>query len=384
MSHIVMLLSNAFRPDPRVLKEAASLCGNGFQVTIICWDRQAELKPEEQLPSGVKIIRIQNIQSSYGIGIRQLFKLPRFWRAIQSYLRRISPDVIHCHDFDTLPAGLFYGLIHRNPVIYDAHEYYAELVKPRLRGITGRILPKVIKVLEEFGAHYARAVVTVDQTLADIYHKRNNHVVILGHYPVKSMALLGNPVFNRSEMRLIYTGRLSRDRGLLIYGALLRKLLEQGLPARLTLAGAFTPESEQEIFFKSASDIIGSIEYLGWIPYTKISDIYLTADVGLVILMPEPRYVAAVPVKLFEYMASGLPVVASNFPSIAQIVKQANCGIVVDPLADITPTANQIAGWYQNKAIPQAMGENGRQAVLSEYNWEHQIMGLISLYRSLA
>ena len=59
MPHIVMLLSNAFRPDPRVLKEANSLSAEGFNLTILCWDRQGQLQAEELLPSGVKVIRIR-------------------------------------------------------------------------------------------------------------------------------------------------------------------------------------------------------------------------------------------------------------------------------------------------------------------------------------
>jgi glycosyltransferase involved in cell wall biosynthesis len=384
MLHAVMLLSNAFRPDPRVLKEAVSLSNSGFEITILCWDRQAELKPAELLPSGIKIIRIQNIRSSYGIGARQLLKVPLFWVAAQRHLRRISPAIVHCHDFDTLPAGLFFRLFHHTQVIYDAHEYYTEFIKPRLGGVSGGIIRIIIGWLEAIGAHLANAIVTVDGTLATIYKKRNRNVVILGHYPMKSMALLSNPVFTRSELRMIYTGRLSTDRGLLVYSTLLEKLLQLGIPTRLTLAGAFTPEAEMQIFFEHAKQVAGSIDYLGWIPYDKISDIYLIADIGLVILMPLPRYMAAVPVKLFEYMASGLPVIASNFSSIAQIVNNSRCGLLVDPLADITPTAQQIAKWYEDKTIPQVMGENGRQAILNQYNWDQQINNLVNLYRSYA
>jgi glycosyltransferase involved in cell wall biosynthesis len=378
-----MLLSNAFRPDPRVLKEAESLCSQGFDLVILCWDRQAELAPEEILPSGVKVIRIQKIRSGYGIGSRQLLRLPYFWKVIQHYLRELHPDIIHCHDFDTLPAGLLFGLLHHIPVIYDAHEYYAELIRPRLKGITSWLIRKVVHLLESIGAHYASAVVTVDRTLAAIYRKYNQNVIILGHYPFKSMAMVSKPVFSGAEIKLIYSGRLSVDRGILIYHTILKKLLEAGIPSRLILVGTFTPESEKDQFFDTTRDIIDFIDYTGWIPYKNISEVYMSADIGLAILLPEPRYVAATPVKLYEYMASGLPVIASNFPSIAQIVNDADCGLLIDPLADITPTINTIKNWYDNKTIPRLLGENGRQAVIAKYNWENQITSLVTLYHTL-
>lgn len=383
MPLIVMLLSNAFRPDPRVLKEANNLHRQGFNLTILCWDRQAELKPEELLPSGVNIIRIQKIRSGYGIGVKQLLRMPYFWKAIQHFLRELNPDIIHCHDFDTLPAGLIYGLFHRIPVIYDAHEYYAELIRPRLKGIIGWLIRKFVYIFEGIGAHSVIAVITVDKTLAEIYRKYNSNVIILGHYPEKSMAMRSNPVFSRSDLTLIYTGRLSTDRGVLIYCAILRKLLEIGIPTRLILAGTFTPENEQQIFIEYAKDVQNFIDYLGWIPYEKITDIYQLADIGLAILLPEPRYVAATPVKLFEYMASGLPVIASNFPAISQIVNDANCGLLIDPLADVLPTVNNIKNWHDNKTIPVILGENGRQAIITKYNWDNQIASLTNFYHAI-
>jgi len=69
MSHIVMLLSNAFRPDPRVAREAQALLDTGYRVTLICWDRQAEL-PEHETQNGLDIIRVHNVQSVYGSGWR--------------------------------------------------------------------------------------------------------------------------------------------------------------------------------------------------------------------------------------------------------------------------------------------------------------------------
>ncbi len=52
---ISMLLSNGFRPDPRVLKEVTGLSSSGYAITVICWDRRFEFPPEEILPCGVKI-----------------------------------------------------------------------------------------------------------------------------------------------------------------------------------------------------------------------------------------------------------------------------------------------------------------------------------------
>ena len=380
---ITMLLSNAFRPDTRVLKEAQSLAKAGFDITIICWDRLAELPARDTLPSGVRIHRIQNVRSTYGVGARQIFTLLRFWRSTLHLLANLQPDMIHCHDFDTLPCGLFWGKVHHIPTIYDAHEYYADLVRPRLSGLIGKLLFLVIHAAEKITARMASAVVTVDETLAEIYNRLNQHVLVLGHYPQKDLAEFYNPIFTRSELTLLYVGRISIDRGARVNIDLLRLLRDLNIPARLRFAGVFTPMNEELLIQQHAQGLENYIEYLGWIPYQQMQDLYHSADIGLAILLPESRYIAALPVKLFEYMASGLPVIASNFPAITTLVNETKCGALMDPLLQPLEIARIIEIWWKKPSIPRSIGENGRQAVLSRYNWDCQSERLSKLYRQL-
>jgi glycosyltransferase involved in cell wall biosynthesis len=378
-----MLLSNAFRPDPRVLKEANSLAAAGYQVSILCWDRLAELPPKETLPSGVQVIRVQSVTSAYGIGMGQLLRLPLFWRHLLPHLRQIQPDLLHCHDFDTLPAGLLWGKLHGIPVIYDAHEYYADLCKPRLHGLLGNLLYRLIRWAELVGARLASAVVTVDDTLGDIYRQLNKRVLIIGHYPSSTLVKSPAPVFSHNQLNLLYVGRISSDRGMLVYLDLLRAFLERGVPAHLHLAGVMTPQSEVEIFASRLPDLEAYVTQHGWVTYEHLPELLAQADIGLSILLPEPRYVAALPVKLFEYMAAGLPVIASDFPSIARVVNLADCGLLVDPIGDPTTMADTLQSWWQQPSIPVRLGANGRKAILQQYNWELLANQLDQLYRSL-
>jgi len=382
MKRVAMLLTNPFRPDPRVLKEARSLAEIGYDVTVICWDRTSEMKPQEIIESSFRVVRIQSVPSSYGRGVRQLLRLPLFWIAVVPLLNRLQPDLIHCHDFDTLPAALFWGRFHRRPVVYDAHEYYAELCKPRLHGTFGIVLHWFIRVGERIGAHMASAVVTVDETLGEIYRKSNQQVVVIGHYPNRSFAARPSCVFTHSELRLLYIGRISVDRGLLIYVELLRYLREWGIPARLCLAGAFVPSEEEQRLHDCFQWIGGSLDLRGWVSYNQIPALLQSADVGLAILQPEPYYQAALPVKVFEYMAAGLPIVASDFPLISSVIKDAQCGVVVDPL-DSEVAAKHIRYWWEHPEEARMKGKNGRQAVLQKYNWENLVQRLDNLYSSL-
>jgi glycosyltransferase involved in cell wall biosynthesis len=379
---IVMLLSNPFRPDPRVYKEALSLGRLGHRLTLVAWDRAAELAPDEALSPSVRIMRVQDVRSAYGVGAAQLRHLPRFWKACLSRLDQLDPDLVHCHDFDTLPAGLWWGLKHRRPVVYDAHEYYADLVRPRLKGLAGALLYQAVRLAEAAGARLASGVVTVDETLGARYRQLNRRVVIVGHYPSRGFIPEPAQVFTGPELRLLYAGRLSLDRGLLVYADLLRSLRAAGIPARLRLAGVFTPAEEELRFRQASRGLEAWTEVLGWVPYGRIPEVLCAADVGLALLQPEPRYVAALPVKLFEYMAAGLPVLASDFPPIRHVLQRADCGACVDP-GRVSAALAVLQRWWDDPPRARQLGENARQAVLHEYNWESLIERLDRLYQQL-
>jgi glycosyltransferase involved in cell wall biosynthesis len=379
---VAMLLSNSFRPDPRVLKEADSMAACGHKVSIICWDRAAEMAAQETLASGVQVIRIQNVLSGYGLGARQMLRLPRFWLATLPILDELHPDLVHCHDFDTLPAGLFWGKLNRRPVIYDAHEHFADLCKPRLPRIGGGLLHRLIHAADLFCAWLASAIVTVDETLAAVYRKVNRQIVIIGHYPSRVLAASAKPPSKSGTLTMIYVGRLSVDRGLMVYAEMLRELRQQGIPALLRLVGAFTSQTEERLLRERCNDMDDALDIVGWRPYNEVPKLLRDADVGLVMLQPEPYYQVAVPVKLFEYMAAGLPVVASDFPPIASILNEAHCGVLVDP-ADAKSASAQIRHWWQHPGEAYKAGERGRQAILQKFNWETLATKLDELYHLL-
>ncbi|NQE46659.1 Trehalose synthase [ANME-1 cluster archaeon GoMg2] len=106
------------------------------------------------------------------------------------------------------------------------------------------------------------------------------------------------------------------------------------------------------------------------------------AKVGTLFLQPIPRYINAVSIKVFEYMLCGLPVVASNFPELRKVVKEADCGILVDP-TNVDEITDAILYLLEHPEEAKRMGENGRRAVEENYNWEQMEEKLLKLYEGL-
>ncbi|MCK4432384.1 MAG: glycosyl transferase family 1, partial [Methanomicrobia archaeon] len=79
MKKVIMLLSNPFKPDPRVYKEAKSLVNNGYDVTVFAWDRECKY-PKKEIIDGIKIERVR-LKAPYDSNLLLFFLLP-LWQFI--------------------------------------------------------------------------------------------------------------------------------------------------------------------------------------------------------------------------------------------------------------------------------------------------------------
>ncbi|MCK4791003.1 MAG: glycosyltransferase, partial [Desulfobacteraceae bacterium] len=175
---------------------------------------------------------------------------------------------------------------------------------------------------------------------------------------------------------LAYVGGITARRGV-------REMVEavgrlsKGLDAKLALAGDFRPlDLEAEVRVMHGWE---RVNFLGWQNRSEVAMLLGRVRAGLVVLHPEPNYLEAYPVKLFEYMAAGLPVIASNFPLWREIVLDAGCGLLVDPL-DTEAIAEAIQELLENPANAEAMGKRGQTAVRKRYNWDRELEKLLSFY----
>jgi glycosyltransferase involved in cell wall biosynthesis len=113
-----------------------------------------------------------------------------------------------------------------------------------------------------------------------------------------------------------------------------------------------------------------------------VREVMARSRAGLVTLLPLPSYLDSLPIKMFEYMSAGLPVIASDFPLWRGIVQAHACGLCVDP-EDPAVIAQAIAQVLADPAAAQAMGQAGQEAVHAHYHWPRAQAELLALYRSL-
>jgi glycosyltransferase involved in cell wall biosynthesis len=375
-----MLLSNAFRPDPRVQREAAALVSHGYRVTVICWDREVRLPAREQR-DGIEIVRIHSVPSTYGAGWRQLFYLPRFWRESVRVALSLSPDLVHCHDLDTLYAGRQLARRSGCPLIYDAHEHYpawASLYLPAP-------FVSALAWWERRLLRHVDATITASTLLRDEIRAAGfEPVIALGNFPDVARYQQVPP---EAVSRLRTALGVGADRVMVAYvGGLARNRML--LP--LVAAAAQEPEVQfhlwgdghQRAALEQAAAAQPNVHYHGFLPPDELPPHFRAADIIYYCLRPDypgARYNA--PNTLAQAMAAGRPIIANEVGDLGRIVRETGCGVLLDD-----PTPEAIVAAIRHLKTPAArapLGRNGLQAARETFNAEAVSRHLIALYETL-
>ena len=159
------------------------------------------------------------------------------------------------------------------------------------------------------------------------------------------------------------------------------KIVSERKNVKLLLAGRF-PEKcglEEEIRRKYKRTLV---DLLGVQNRCEIREMLSEVKIGLVVHHPAPNHNEGWPIKLFEYMSAGIPVVASNFPLLKRIVGGNQSGLVVDPL-NTEAIAEAVLYLLENPEESEKMGLSGKMAVEQVYNWDKEFSRLKELYREL-
>ena len=103
MARVLMLVTNEYRPDPRVHKEARALIDGGHEVTVAAWDRQ-RARPPREVVEGVRLHRVRT--GRVGGQLALVLNYPLFLLRCLAAAREVRPEIVHAHDLDTLPAEI--------------------------------------------------------------------------------------------------------------------------------------------------------------------------------------------------------------------------------------------------------------------------------------
>ena len=290
----------------------------------------------------------------------------------------LNAELYHLHDPELMPIALKLKKLGKK-VIFDAHEDLPlqVLSKPYLNRYVAKLISKMVGIYESYVCKRLDAVVTATPYIRNKFLKDNDNSIDINNFPLlNELSTLDTSNFSGRE-RCCYVGAITKVRGI---NEIISSLQLVDPKFKLDLGGRFS-EPSLELLVKQQPGWNQVVDH-GWQDRAGIQSILQKSFAGLVTLHPIINYLDALPVKMFEYMAAGIPVIASDIPLWREIIEESDCGVCVDPYSP-KDIANAIEYLGNNLEVAKTMGENGRVAVLKKYNWSIEERKLVNLYREL-
>lgn len=373
-----MLLSNPYRPDMRVEREAKALEEEGHEVSILAWNREGVDKCREVI-DGISVTRL-GPRARYNEPRDAMVKLPIFWLKSLVESLKLSFDVIHAHDLDTLPVALFLSRLRSTKLVYDAHELYWAMIENSVSGWVRNLVERIERILVPSADIVITVTPKIAHVLEDYGAKRVDLIMNCGdiHEPSeKRVSEIRGRLLGEAEKIVLYVGMLEPSRNLVFLMKLFGKL--DSKEVKLVVGGTGSLASQ----ISGLAAELNNVDFIGWLPSDEVSEYVSASD--LVVLIHDPRNTnirLGISARLFNAMAAGKPVVVSEGTGNANITREEDIGVVV-PFDEVDKVRNAILGLLRNERRVSKMAENGRVAAKERYNWQRMKRRLIRTYGNL-
>jgi len=357
-----------FKNESRLLKQANSL-GKSLlfsEIHILAlWEEGVEER--ETIPSGAVIRRVKlntrNLPSSLPF---QVLKYLEFLCFCLFYAFKNKITVVNCHSLGLLPIGYTIKLIRKGKLVYDAHELETER-----NGLSG-IRKKLSKYFEKLLINKVDLTIVVGDKIADHYQ--------MSYSIVRPTVVLNAPVRQRikktdllrEKLGIAHSNKIFLYQGMLTEGRGIEKILSAFCSGKIAndRIVIFMGYGSLSDLIKEKSEAHPNVKYLPAVDPEIVLNYTVSADFGFSLIEPVClSYEYCLPNKLFEYILSGVTVIASDLPEMERVIKNEKCGYLVryNDMDDLVSTIN--------KAVPI------EASISDKYTWQHQENIMIAAYK---
>ncbi len=351
--------------DVRIFhKECTSLAGAGYEVYLLVLNASSEQANQ---------VDIIGVNHPFSGRIDRIKNAPHI--ALQHALA-VNAAIYHFHDPEFLRVALDLKKAGKK-VIYDVHEDVPRqiLAKYWIPFVFRKMISVLFEKYENYVASKLDYIITATPFIRDRFLRINKNTIDINNYPkLDEFDLDIEPSFNSNQV--CYIGGIEKVRGI-------HEMVDAlaFCDAKLALAGKFSSAAlEAEVKQKATWN---QVDFVGFLDRQAVQALLKKSMVGLVTLHPIINYIDALPVKMFEYMASGIPVIASHFPLWKNIIEEVSCGICVDPM-NPKAIAEAMKKYIEHPDLARQHGANGKKAILEKYNWTIEEKKLINIYNQLS
>jgi glycosyltransferase involved in cell wall biosynthesis len=365
LKRIIISVTNDLVADQRVHRVACTLQEEGATVLLV----GRLLSKSKPITGRAYSTHRMKLPFNKGLFFYACYNLWLFF-----FLLFNKADGLVSNDLDTLPANFLAAKIKRVPLVFDSHEYFPEvpelLDRPKIKAfwlnIEKLFLPKI------------KSGYTVCGSIAKIYmEKYGVQMDVVRNLPFrKRSGIVSTNLKNGSEKKIIiYQGTLNVGRGIeLMMDAV--QFLDNVV---FVIAG--DGDIAEKLREKVRNQKLGEkVIFLERMPLDELHQYTVQAELGM--SLEENlglNYYYALPNKLFDYIQAGVPVVVSDFPEMAKVVRDYNIGMAVN---DRNPEnfAAILNEMLTNEELRSTWKHNLVNAS-NELCWEREKDVLIDIYR---
>jgi len=365
--------------DTRVLlKEAATLSSIGHQVYHVAPGDSNKRFREHG-------VNIQLYISRKSI-LRKLIKFTDLYKIIN----KIKPDVLHCNEVDSWFFGCFYKMLHSKVrVIFDVHEHYPSRFDESHVSWMVRVFGKpFFKPSITFFSKYTDYFIFAKRSVASDYPKKIPQEYIFNYsqtsYSDRKYSDVSEDIkkLYKGSLVAVHIGGFSKNRG---WPQALRALsLMKNCDLKLHCIGTIFEGVES--FMKEAKllGVDNRVKCFDRINFSEMFDHLLCANIGCMFYQPGIlNHTYAFPMKLYDYMLAGIPVVGPEFSiEVEPVINGEKIGYCVDT-SDPQSIANALDLLCSETESSKKMGERARDAALTKYNWSNEAIKLKNVYEKI-
>ncbi len=371
MKKAIVSVINDLVTDQRVNKTCNTLVELGFEVCLV------GRKKSDSLPLPDRNYHLHRMKLFFEKGP---FFYAEYNIRLFFYLLFHKANLLFSNDLDTLLPNYLIHKLKRTPIVYDSHEYFTET--PEL--VNRKFVQAVWKRIEEWIFPRLRDVITVNRSIANLFqNKYGNKVHVVRNIPPghasaepKTKKQLGLP--EDMPVVLLQGAGINIQRG----AEELVEAMKHVKNAHLLIIGGgdVIDMLKSMVIELSLAD---RVTFMPKLPFEKLQQFTMVADIGLTIDKDTNiNYRYSLPNKLFDYIQSGVPVLASPLIEIARIIEKYQVGETIEG-HEPKILAAHIESMLANRDQLQQYKQNCIEAA-KILNWENEKENLIEVLRKYA
>ncbi len=362
--------------DGRVWREAGALRDAGYLVSVICPKGKGSFTASYELLDGIHIYRHRAWEASGAIGYLLEYGwalAAEFYLALKVFVRTRFRILQACNPPDTIfLIGLFFKLFGVR-FIFDHHDLGPELFESKFGERKGPFFA-LTRLAEKWSFRVADASIATNESFKEVAvtrgGKRPEQVFVVRNCPDLKKFRRGpnRPEIKRGKPLLVaYVGFMGNQDGLPLLLESIEHIVRdnnrQDTHFVLIGDGAVLPELRAMV---SRKNLAPFVTFTGQVPHEEVAVYLSSADVGVAPDPKTPMNDSSTMIKIFEYMAFGLPVVLFD---LKEGRNSAGSAALYAAPNDPIDFAHQITRLLDSRELRQQLGECGRRRIEESMNW---------------